>query len=252
MAVDTAPRVMRMQATDTTGVISLANPVLVPAVWAISAFVIAGGIGREVAAAMTGTPSATFGHNTFMLDGEANLPTAISALFMVFAALLLFINARLPAVATSVDRGRWLLLSVGFLFLAADEVAQFHELLKAPLRNMATFTDWLAFPWVIVALPVVLVVAIYFLPFLARLPAATRIGFTVSGLIYIGGAIGMEMASARLATYTGWGSGYYVVAAAIEETMEIVGLALFVTVLLRLMRSVRITVGMRQSHPSPP
>jgi len=226
----------------TSGVIRFDGGRIVAVVWALPALAVAGGIAREVAAVMAGVPSPNFGHQMVNLDSEANFPTAVSALLMVFAALLLFVQARRPGVTTSPDRMRWLILSGGFLYLAMDEVAQFHEQFKAPLRAMAQFDDWLSFAWVVVAIPVVFVLGAYYLPLLFRLPARIRLGLAASGALYVAGAIGMEMVGGRLATYSGWGSSYYVTGVIVEEALEFAGVALFITVLLQLLRPVRVSI----------
>ena len=200
--------------------------------WIAVAVVLALGIGREFAAA-AGQPTASFGYLIVALDAEANLPTYLSSLLLLSAAALLLLRSRIAKSNGDRDALNWGLLSLGFLYLSLDEVAQLHESIKAPLRALATFTDLLAFPWVVVAIPAVALAAIYFSPFLLRLAGPTRVRFVVAGLIYVAGAIGMEMVNGRLTTYTGWGSDYYLIGMFLEEALEFTGVTLFVSALLK-------------------
>jgi hypothetical protein len=212
-------------------------PSVLTAVWGLIVLVPLLGIWRELAAAAAGISTNDFGYDLVRLDGEANLPAAVSTLLLFAAAALLLVQSRIARPTGYATY--WLILSVGFLYLALDEFAQLHEQLIVPLRAMAAFTDLLTFPWVIVAAPAVIIAATFFLPFLLRLPRGLAFGFVAAGLVYVGGALGMEMLNGRLTTYTGWGSPYYLVGTVIEETLELVGIGLFLSVLLRQMAAER-------------
>jgi hypothetical protein len=119
--------------------------------------------------------------------------------------------------------------------MAVDEQVPFHNLATLPVRSaLSGLPSALRFAWVIPALALVLVVAVFFLRFFLRLPARTRTGIALASAIYVGGAVGMEMVAA---IYLGWGrvqrDAVYVLIFTIEETMEMAGMIVFIHCLLR-------------------
>ena len=78
----------------------------------------------------------------------------------------------------------------------------------------------------------VAIVGIGFLPFLLRLPSRTRNLFALSGIVYVGGAIGVEMLSASQADLNGEDNLAYALIVTLEELCEMVGVVLFLHALL--------------------
>ncbi|MGH8626685.1 MAG: multidrug transporter [Gammaproteobacteria bacterium] len=134
----------------------------------------------------------------FYVDAENNIPTDFSTL-LLFAALLLAVITVLKRKQTGSSVSHWAILSFGFLFMAADEAWSFHERLIKPVGkllgddNLGVFY----FAWVIPGIALVLVLALFFLRFLLRLPAKTRLTFLMAATLYIGGAIGVELIGGR-------------------------------------------------------
>jgi len=115
---------------------------------------------------------------------------------------------------------------VGFLLMAIDEVAGIHETI-----NSAIVMTW-AIPAAIMAVGI----GIAFIPFLLHLPSGTALRFVVAGALYLTGAVGIEiigneMVGDRLSDTLG-----YKMATLAEESLEMVGLILFIHALLGLMR----------------
>ena len=81
------------------------------------------------------------------------------------------------------------------------------------------------------ASPVMLILSFYFLPFLMRLPWQYAAAFMASGLIYVGGALGMEFVGGYFITTYGETSFQYVLAFLIEESLEMIGLTCFLAAL---------------------
>ena len=69
------------------------------------------------------------------------------------------------AAGEAVDRGRWRMLAVGFVYISIDEAVGLHEL----LGELFDTEGVLHFGWVIPAAAVVLGVGLAFLGFLRRL-----------------------------------------------------------------------------------
>jgi len=165
----------------------------------------------------------------FSLDNEHNIPALFSACLLLFAALLLLVVTLHERNRGARDVGRWAILSAGFLLMAIDESMSMHERLIEPTRlllgpgNLGIFY----FAWVIPGLALVLVLGAFFLPFLLRLPAATRFIFILAAALYLGGAIGMELVDGRYRELHGTEMGYHLLVA-VEEGLEMAGAIVFI------------------------
>jgi hypothetical protein len=175
-----------------------------------------------------------FGLAMMTLDGEHNVPSLFSTYILLLAAGLLTVIAVLERLNKTADALKWAILAAGFLLMSADEDISFHEMTMGPIRS------WLGvqhlgifyYAWVIPGLALVTILGIYFLPFLLRLPRRTAWTFAISGAIYLGGAIGVEL-------FEGWwreGRPYltvpYHLMVSLEEGMEMSGVILFIHALL--------------------
>lgn len=79
----------------------------------------------------------------------------------------------------------------------------------------------------------ILILALFFLGFLLRLPSCTRRFFLGAGAIYLGGAIGVEMIGGYYAEVYGFDSLEYQLIAHAEESLEMAGIIVFIYALLR-------------------
>lgn len=73
-----------------------------------------------------------------------------------------------------------------------------------------------------------------YLPFVLAMDAPIRNRIMLTGTIYVSGALGMEAVGGYFHARGGFSDPYYIVAFLIEETLEIVGLTLLATTLLRM------------------
>jgi len=148
----------------------------------------------------------------FDLDQENNLPTWFSGFILLNVAFILHVYAGSEAVE---KKAYWRVLSTGFLLLAIDEVAGIHETI-----NTITDVNW--------AIPAAIMLAVLlaaFVPFLISLRRGLALLFLVSGLIYVSGAIVVELASA----HDNSNSMIYKMHVAIEEGLEMLGVLLFLS-----------------------
>ena len=173
----------------------------------------------------------------FYVDDEGNVPTWYSSISLLAASALLL------AIASTVRRHGdgawrpWTILAVVFAGLSLDEVAQAHELLIAPLRGKLGGGGWLYYGWVVPGALFALVVAAAFARFLVRLPSSTRSLFLVAGLLFLAGALGVEVISAKLDFEYGPADPAYVAAVTIEETLEMSAIVVFLHALLAHLRA---------------
>lgn len=92
------------------------------------------------------------------------------------------------------------------------------------------------------------VAALAYWRFLRALPAATRQLFVASGAMFLLGALGIEAISAMHADLFGRANFHYAVLTTIEETFEMLGIAVFAIALMEYLRD---HVGELQFSSSP-
>lgn len=165
----------------------------------------------------------------FDVDAETSIPNWYSAVALaVSAALLAATAAASRARKQTRDLPAWTALTLIFTFLSLDEIAGIHERVGRRLHYLLHLDGFFRFAWVVPALVLVALVGATFLPFLSRLPARRRRQFVAAGLIFVGGAVGMEMIGAKV--YTAAGENLtlaFVVCYHLEEFMEMLGIVLF-------------------------
>ena len=168
------------------------------------------------------------------VNGEANIPTFYSGLVIILNSILLYIIAK----SSTKDKFYWYSLSFIFLYLACDEVAMLHEVLNGYFYMFGRANSYLFYDWVVPAIVVVFIVGLIMLRFVLRLPKKIKIGFIVSGCIFVGGAIGMEMIGADYHFNSGTDSFTFRLLPCLEEFMEMVGMLLFMKYLIIYLESI--------------
>jgi hypothetical protein len=168
------------------------------------------------------------------IDAENNIPSGFSALLLLIAALLLAIITLLNRKQTGSIVSYWAVLSSGFFFMAADEAWSFHERLIKPVRKLLDFDNFGIFynAWVIPGITLVFVLALFFLKFMLRLPAKTRIAFLVAATLYLSGAIGIELIGGSYDELHGNLNLTYSMIVTVEESLEMAGVIIFIRALL--------------------
>ncbi len=156
----------------------------------------------------------------FDLDEENNIPTWYSSFLLANNAFFLFIFSCQEALD---KRTYWKFLAIGFLILSLDEVAGMHETV-----NTAIETNWAIFGIILV-----LIVGVFFVPFLLSLPRHLSSMFVASGVVYFSGALIMELIGEDMDA----DSLLYMATVSLEEGMEMVGAWLFLFGLLKEMKS---------------
>ena len=159
----------------------------------------------------------------FDLDEEESIGTWFSTLILFGAGALTILAGRLSSHDDRRWARHWTLLGAGFVLLAVDEVAGFHETVNTLVRS----THWTAFGAGVVALS-----GLAFLPFLRGLPRRTRNMFIVAGAVYVGGAVGVEAATIYHERNDLLNTLGYNLWTAVEEFMEMAGVILFIRALL--------------------
>jgi hypothetical protein len=167
------------------------------------------------------------------LSYEHNLPTWYAVILHAACAGLLVLHGlslRSRPFARGAGPTRWLVLGCLFAFISMDELVQIHE----------AASDWfdtggvLYFGWVIPAGALVAALGLWYLPFLQALPARTRRRFIVAGATFVSGALLMELPLGYWTERAGVDNLMYAGIDWIEETLELVGVSLFLLALLDL------------------
>jgi len=168
-------------------------------------------------------------------DVEGNLPTLYSSLALLLAAALVGVAWKRSCYLKDSNSANWLVLCIIFVFLSLDEGAAIHEKIGIYVQSLHLFKaeGVLNFAWVVPYSLLTILFVVSYLKFLFRLPPGTRNGLILSGAVFILGALGIEMISARVAWLEGLVSLRYSILYTIEETFEMLGVILFISVMMR-------------------
>ena len=168
----------------------------------------------------------------FDFDIEGNVPTLYSTVALLFCSALLAIIARSNWKKDAGWRMYWLGLAVLFLFLAIDEGVGLHEYLSEILEKFMEAEGLLYFLWVVPYGIATVIVGLIYLRFVLNLPKRTRALFVAAGVIFLTGALGIEMLSAREVDQHSIYTITYCLLYTFEELFEMLGIVLFIYALL--------------------
>ncbi len=166
----------------------------------------------------------------FDVDEEESFSTWFSAIILLTASLLLFLIARSSSFNQEKFSKHWYGLAIGFVVLSIDEVVGLHETF-----NTITDVAWTV-PFTYLA---VIIFAIYW-KFLVSLPSVAKKSFLIAGGIFLSGGLLVEhLADYYVDIYEMDNFGYQLLTG-FEETLEMVGVILFIKALLRYILSEKI------------
>lgn len=169
----------------------------------------------------------------FDFNEEQSVPTWFSVgLLMICASLLAII-----AAAQRREGGPyrwWTVLSFVFLYLSMDEALSFHERFNRPVRDLLNTSGALYYAWVIpYAFSAVLLLLCSIRP-LKALSKSTRTLLLVAGVLFVCGAMGMEVLGSYLATSNQMQATLLSdVVMTFEELMELSGTIILVYALMK-------------------
>ncbi len=169
----------------------------------------------------------------FNVNAEQNFPALFSTVMLLFAAFLSGAIAHARRRLDQPDRGYWVTFAVMLLLLAVDEFSSIHERATPGLRELLDLeggSQWSV--WVLVVIPVLALLILFLLPFFRRLPPPTGRRLLLAGLLFLGGAIGIELLGDLYGASFGRSSLAFELIGTVEETLEMLGLAVLVYALL--------------------
>lgn len=195
--------------------------------------------------------------NLFDLKKEQSFGTWYTAFLLLVCSVLAAVISSLKKSANERYVNHWRLLSVVFLYLSVDEGVTLHEklgpLTRPYLKSAGVGLDGLlSHAWVVPAAALLLIFVLAYLGFFFHLPAKQRLLFLVSGLLYVGGAVGLEMVNGLVASIFGEQKGIVrIMIPVAEESLEMLGMVVFVYALLSYMGSRHRGIGFRVEGEKP-
>lgn len=169
----------------------------------------------------------------FDLDYERNnVPTWYQSITLGLSAFLLAFIALVRYAGKDRDAGYWGVLSGIFLYLSLDEAVSIHEQMTMPLRTNFDLGGLFYLSWVIPAAFLMIIFFLCFLKFLIRMPPQMRFLMVTAGMIYVLGALGIEMVGGNYLHAmddlpTRVTDFRYVLITTFEEFLEMLGIIIF-------------------------
>ena len=168
---------------------------------------------------------------------EGNLPTYFSSLNLLLTAILLYAIARLTPHSGK-NGHAWRILAAGFVFMSLDEFADLRMILNKAARSVASAqldaVPLLSVAWTVPVALLLIVLAVYFIPFLLRLKPVYTLNFALAGAAFVLAAIGFETIEGHHVVLTqGVRDFSFMLMVTGEEILEIFSILYFQYFLLR-------------------
>jgi hypothetical protein len=164
----------------------------------------------------------------FDLGVELSIPAFFSSLMLLAAGCLLAAIALEHTRRARRWHRHWWLLSLIFIWLAFDEAASIHEAWNPIARQYFGLRFLGGAAWIVPMLAVLAALAVVFMPFLRALPWRYLRLFLASALLYLGGAVVVELIGAGLKVQYGPLSWPFQIEVIVEEGLEMLGVAVFI------------------------
>ncbi len=211
----TARHPLRLLVLDAGAIVRLRSTLVV--IWILLALI--GGISVLLIHAVENVTAQEVGQ--FLSLGREQTPgTWVAALLLLTCALLAVVGA-LEAQSSEPRWTRaWWILAIVFAFLSFDEVADAHGQASPPIsRVLGDTSGVLTFAWIIPAVILGIGFVIIEWPLLRHLGAAGR-NLVIAGVIFVAGAVGLEMVEGELTSDGARESLTYDLLVIAEELLE--------------------------------
>jgi len=169
-------------------------------------------------------------------DYEANIPTLFSSMILILASGLFLVLASMSKPALPHNRKFWIGLAIVFLFLGVDEGAKIHEKIGDWFEQFVNAEGYIYYPWVLPYVVVFLVLVAAYFKFYLRLPRPTQVGLFIAAVMFLFGAVALDMVGGNEADANGTSTIYYSVLYTIEEILEMTGVIVLIRTLLLYMK----------------
>lgn len=190
------------------------------------------------------TPNARGLVPLFDSDAEANLPTWYSSITLLACSLMAGAIALSAWGAGHRYARHWIGLSIVFFLATLDESVGLHEIGNAWLSDALDPGGFLFAIWVVPGVLFVVVLAAAYRPFVADLPGPVRRLAVRGALVFVVGALGLEVIEGAIAdTHGGEESFADGLVSVGQEFLEMVGVILIIEALTTYMATRRHTVA---------
>ncbi|NHC34412.1 hypothetical protein [Scytonema millei] len=163
----------------------------------------------------------------FNIDGEQTIPAFFSWSLLLFCALLLGAISYSKKINREPYATHWTALAIIFFYLYLDEAIGIHERIGWIVTDKFKPSGFFYFAWTIPGSILTIICFLAFLRFINSLPPKIKNLFLLSGGIYVGGALLVEMFNGYYKSLYGDRSMYYALTA-VEEGMEMLGIVTFI------------------------
>jgi hypothetical protein len=165
---------------------------------------------------------------------EGSIPSWYSGSILLISAVLLLIIAIHRHLQQGRFRRQWILLSGIFLIFSLDEIASLHEGVSNFMTQQSI--EILQLGWTIPAVIFVAVVGLWYTPFILNLPQETRRLFIAAALLYVTGALGLEIVERLLLELYSLQSVLLIAGNHLQDLFEMLGVSVFIYALLNYIR----------------
>lgn len=157
------------------------------------------------------------------LDEENNIPTWFASMLLALVGFGLAFVGVMKYQERDRHYRQWFAIALIPLFLSLDDMAQLHEALNSPLSDEYGFGGLLHRAWIVVAIPVVLVLTVVFVPFLRRLPGRTLALLLLGAGVTFSGGVILEMFEGWWVDSNGEGGVLLFSMVTVQEMAEMIG-----------------------------
>lgn len=174
----------------------------------------------------------------FDVSLEQSVPNWFSSSLLLLCSLLTGTLSVLVEKKKLVFGRFWAGLCFFFLYLSVDENVSIHERTIQPLREMFHTSGYFHYAWVLLGILIVALMMIIYAKFVFKLPKKVRNLVILAGLVYVLGALGMEMLAGQYLLFYGEKTPGMTFMTHIEELMEMCGLVIFIDAALLFIQSI--------------
>lgn len=167
------------------------------------------------------------------LNEENNFPSFFSGMNLIFTGLIVLLISLCNDKKNKFYK-HWFFISFVFFFLGTDELASIHERIGRYTSIFLGVEDTIGgFIWVLPFSILLLILAYFYLPFLLHLPFTYKKLLIIASIVFVGGGMVMESIGSTLVEV----SVYYPLEYIIEETMEMLGVIIFLYAFFKYLKS---------------
>jgi hypothetical protein len=168
----------------------------------------------------------------FNANEKVNFPTGFKTTMLLILTVLLAAMARRGKRDRDAFTRAWWLLAAVSAFAFIDELVYLHQTLSAVLHDHYKTGGALTFAWTLVYVPALVAVGVIVVSYMRYLSSRLRARLLLGGVLYGLGAVCFEPIKSHFADHSGQNSLAFQLVAAVSDSLEMIGLALLVIVLL--------------------